>query len=308
MDEFFARNRLSAYLDGELPSAEAREVEDALARSPELRAELDDLRGMVTLLRSGGRVPAPKGFAARLDARLEREPAALGWRRHLRGVRIEAVMLAAAAAVVLVFAAHKPDEPAEAPVAAAEPAAPQVDAAGVPVGSKGVGAPGPASTTSAEPEAPSKEVSALPNTRPATPRAAPKTTGPTTRIGQAQGVEKEAYTPAWEQQDDAPSVYAAAPFQYRLKPQSDAGLRELAALAASLGGSLADARGKPLAPYPMESGEVRTVRLMLPTMNAGDVARRLTELGALEIVNTQSDRTMYAQGAMVPVVIEVTQP
>ncbi len=35
--------RLSAYLDGELPTAEAREIEDALARDPALQAELDAL-------------------------------------------------------------------------------------------------------------------------------------------------------------------------------------------------------------------------------------------------------------------------
>jgi anti-sigma factor RsiW len=35
--------KLSAFLDGELPEAEAREIEEALARDPALQAELEDL-------------------------------------------------------------------------------------------------------------------------------------------------------------------------------------------------------------------------------------------------------------------------
>ena len=41
MDTFFAKNRLSAYLDGALPEAEASEVADAIARDPELKAEYE---------------------------------------------------------------------------------------------------------------------------------------------------------------------------------------------------------------------------------------------------------------------------
>ncbi len=310
MNEFFARNRLSAYLDGELPTAEAREVEAAVARNPELRAELHTLRAGIALLRAGGPLRAPDGFAERLQARLEREPDALGWRRHLRGVRIEAVMLAAAAAVVLIFAAQRPPDPSAPTPEDGAPLAlgPAIDAASVPIlGSAPVTA--VPDTLVADPPGADP-----PGADPPVARAPSRTKQQAVKAAVAKkgekpsGIEREPYIAAWEQQEEssAPVVYAPAPFQYRLRPTSDAGLRELAALAASLGGSLADDRGRVLAPYRMESGDVRTVRLLLPSVSAGAVAARLAELGALEVINT-SGRTVYGAGGVVPVVVEVTQ-
>lgn len=338
MDPFFARNRLSAYLDGELPSGEAREVEDALAQSAELRAELEGLRAAISLLRQGGRVPAPKGFAQRLDARIAKEPMRVGWRRHLYGFRIEVGMLAAAAAIVLVFAAQKPDAPApdDSPGdAPGDPADGSVaDAADGSVADAGAGAldilkpPGVdvASVSGLDkPEGPS--IAAAPEAngvlgdesfaRKAAPAGTPTSTAPqkprvpSTKGGAKTSYEKEAYAPAWEQTPEVPepppTVQSVAAFQFRLRPHGETGLRDLAALAASLGGKLTDARGKELAVYPMESGETRTVKLMLPSVNAGAVASRLAEYGDIEVINV-SDRTLYANGATVPVVIEVTAP
>jgi hypothetical protein len=102
-------------------------------------------------------------------------------------------------------------------------------------------------------------------------------------------------------------VQSVAPFQFRLTTHDDNGLRDLAALAASLGGSLTDVRGRPIGSYLMERGESRTVKLMLPSTTAGSVASRLTEYGDIEIINV-ADRTLYATGATVPVVIEITAP
>ena len=51
MDEFFARNRLSAYLDGELSAAETREVEDALRADGSVDAALlENLNKLVNSL------------------------------------------------------------------------------------------------------------------------------------------------------------------------------------------------------------------------------------------------------------------
>lgn len=58
--------KLSAFLDGELPEAEAREIEAALERDPALQAELDALMAVDA--------KAQEGFAAMLD---EPVPAAL---------------------------------------------------------------------------------------------------------------------------------------------------------------------------------------------------------------------------------------
>jgi len=53
---------LSAYLDGELTDTERAEVEARLAESPEWRAELDEVRGARTMLRSVAQRDAPEGF------------------------------------------------------------------------------------------------------------------------------------------------------------------------------------------------------------------------------------------------------
>lgn len=298
MEEFFARNRLSAYLDGELAAGEAREVEDALARSPELRAELEQLRSAIQLLKDGGPIPAPAGFADRLEARLSGEAMPVGWRRYTRGVRVEAALLAAAAAVVLVFLAKGPaDEPetvasvAETPEVLAgpanpapEPAEPAIDVAGAPgVADGALGGELAKKASKSAPRFPSVSSS--------------KT-------------EREAYQAPWEQQENTPeappTVQVSAPFQFKLRPTSETGLKELAALAASLGGTLADEKGRPIAPYPMEAGDTRRVKLLLPSVNAGQVYARLQDLGAVDAVQI-TERTAYANGATVPVVIDVIQ-
>ena len=62
MDTFFAKNRLSAFLDGALPDGEAAEVADAIERDPALKAEYEQLRMAVAALRRHGPVSAPEGF------------------------------------------------------------------------------------------------------------------------------------------------------------------------------------------------------------------------------------------------------
>ncbi|MBM4364799.1 MAG: zf-HC2 domain-containing protein, partial [Deltaproteobacteria bacterium] len=111
MDTFFARNRLSAYLDGELSAAEAREVEAAIARDAGLRAELEQMRAAIELLRAEGLVSAPVGFAARVRDRVDDEPMRVGWRLWVTQIRPEAVMLAAAALLVVVYVGHRREHP-----------------------------------------------------------------------------------------------------------------------------------------------------------------------------------------------------
>jgi anti-sigma factor RsiW len=294
MDDFFARNRLSAWLDGELGATEAREVEDALARSPELRAEVETLRAHIKLLREAGPMTAPPGFADRLGERLRAEPAPVGWTRHLRRVRVEAVMLAAAAALVLVFASRtRPVEPEPTPappVATTEVPAPEVDVAGMP-GTE------PAAVTLGD-EAPSA-VERIPSPKVDTS----KVTKSASKVTKSGSVEKEPFVASWEAQPEvAPTVHS--PAQFRLQPTTEMGLKDLEALAASLGGHLTDARGKPMAAYPLDPGEHKTVKLVLPAVASGEVARRLADLGKVDVVNV-TERTLYANGATVPIVIEV---
>ena len=99
MDSFFAKNRLSAYLDGELPESEASEVAAAIDRDPELKAEYENLRRSINLLRKAGPVKAPPGFHARIIEQVRDEPHPGGvvvrLQRVLQRVPIEAMALAA---------------------------------------------------------------------------------------------------------------------------------------------------------------------------------------------------------------------
>lgn len=105
MDPFFARNRLSAYLDGALSQQEAAEVEAAIDQDPALQAEFDAMRRTVELLRQQGPAEAPTGFHARVMAQVADEPApgkvTSLFHRVFARVPVEAVALAAAAVVVV---------------------------------------------------------------------------------------------------------------------------------------------------------------------------------------------------------------
>ena len=114
MDSFFARNRLSAYLDGKLPEPEASEVAAAIERDPELNAEYEHLRRSVNLLRTEGPVKAPAGFHARVMEQVRDEPhpggVVIQLQRFFRRIPTEAMALAAAAAVVMMVVQARSDQ------------------------------------------------------------------------------------------------------------------------------------------------------------------------------------------------------
>lgn len=330
MDEFFARNRLSTYLDGELTTDETREVEEALARSPELRSELDQLRAAVALLRKGGPVPAPKDFARNLERRLSREPIAVGWTRHLRAIRPEVALLAAAAALVIVYVGRGPQGEADAAAVAEADAVAKADTDAAPTAgadrAPAEGAAGDADVDGALAGAPSGgqpalDVAGMPGLdagdgavdddaarkrlkAEAAAAAAERTGATKTGASKRSGlVEKEAYAPAWEQ---APQVATPptvqAPARYRLTLTAETGLRDLDAIVRRYGGQLQDERGRPLAPYPMETGETRRVRLAVPasTVSAGQLYAELQALGHAELTQTDS---LYLGSS--PILVEV---
>lgn len=98
--------RLAAYLDGddELSPSERAELEDELARRPELRARLDSLRGLDEAL---GSLPPPtprEGFDQRLDAAVDEAlDRHLGDELAARRRRVPRWALAAAAGLLLVL-------------------------------------------------------------------------------------------------------------------------------------------------------------------------------------------------------------
>ncbi len=326
MDAFFARNRLSAYLDGELTAGEARDVEAALAADPALRAELDELRAAVDALRDGGIVEPPPGFADRLAARLEREPMPVGWRRWVRQIRPEGAMLAAAALLVVLYVGNHESLPdlalpddgvvaarafdkGEAP--AAEVEAPGGDG-GEQAGNEVAAAPaqtpkdapepltGPLSTaggTSADgvlgneaikPVAPAGKTRAM----------AEKFAAPAKTRGKKETLEVEPWKASWEQGEEIENTAAPGdtsksttvqwtsppPFRYRVTASSDMAMKQLAAIANELGGSLQDSRGRPLAAYQLDEGESRSIRVSVPAHNASRLAERLREIGSVQTV------------------------
>jgi len=62
------RERLLAYLDGELSGPEAREVEKRLASDPEARREADEHRAVARMLAAYSDEPVPAGFSERAVA------------------------------------------------------------------------------------------------------------------------------------------------------------------------------------------------------------------------------------------------
>ncbi len=344
MEAFFARNRLSAYLDGELTAAEAREVEAALARDPTLRRELDELRTAVELLHEDGLVEPPAGFADRLSDRLAAEPMPVGWRRWARAIRPEALILAAAAILVVVYVGnHKSVPDLETPTAgvvagkafdkaddAAAEAAPTAQTGGEAGGTSSTPAelaekPGPSPVGTSADGVLGDEMHAAntPPTQKSGGSAKPSLPKLSTSSSGGSG-EVEPWQADWEKNPEysplkgtkaggttAPSAppgevrwTSPPPFSYKVTASDDMALKKLAAIAKELGGELQDARGRPLAGYQLDEGESTAVRVAVPAHNAGVLAARLRELGA--VVTVKEDGNLLADpNADIPVSVTI---
>jgi anti-sigma factor RsiW len=104
MTEPTVHDQLSAYLDGELGHAEAAEVSQRLQADPALRAELDEVRAAIGMLRAHGpaTMPIPVQEAIRAAIAAEPAPRAAGlplW--SSLGVPLQALAVAAVALVVV---------------------------------------------------------------------------------------------------------------------------------------------------------------------------------------------------------------
>jgi negative regulator of sigma E activity len=111
MDPFFARNRLSSYLDGTLSDAEAAEVSEAIEHDPSLKEEYEALRRAVNFIKRAGPTEAPSDFHAKVLAAVSAEKAPGGklvWLfRPLARVPVEAIGVAAAALLVVLFVSQR---------------------------------------------------------------------------------------------------------------------------------------------------------------------------------------------------------
>jgi hypothetical protein len=106
MESFFARNRLSAYLDRTLPKGEAEAIAEAIARDIALSADVQAMQKTLSLMHTCGRAPAPTGFSARTMASIATQPvpgSQVAWlQRRMARMPTELLALAGAMAVILV--------------------------------------------------------------------------------------------------------------------------------------------------------------------------------------------------------------
>ncbi|MBI3289174.1 MAG: zf-HC2 domain-containing protein [Elusimicrobia bacterium] len=101
---------LSAYLDGALSAAERADVEAQLARSEEMRLELEALRAVSSAVKGLPRAKLPSGFMARLQARRASEQRS--WTFLSPAYRPAAFALSTAVVALMVWdRAREPQEP-----------------------------------------------------------------------------------------------------------------------------------------------------------------------------------------------------
>lgn len=263
--------RLSMFLDGDLPDDDAHQLERDLDGDPALKAALADLKQVSVVLRTVERAPA--GFADRVLAAVENEPIPAnnaGW--SLGGRWLSGLVVAAAAAVVLFFALPKgggDDTEAaaakidlQAIVAGVPDEQPQVAPKAEIAASKGaaepvkrVGAPKPAASEkpggTADPvveDAPAPEVAVAPALSEGTAEAPVK-----------------------------PEPYGVArALQYQVPHASP---MELANLAAMFGGGLQDASGSVLGLDALEGDTSGVVYLSIPSNRMSEFDQYMRKLG-----------------------------
>jgi negative regulator of sigma E activity len=303
MDTFFARNRLSAYLDGSLSDGETAEVEAALAEDPELRRELEGMRRAVELLRLHGPVEAPAGFHARVLARVDAEPppgrVISLWRRTLGRVPVEALALAAAAVIVVLVIQGRGDEPTPAQVALPEVAdMRKADVEPPPVQAQ---APPPpeakATPPAATPASADGDLTTASRTQ-AEPAAMPAGKG-MNKLDKGASQEESPYYAGWEQQPQTQGyggeqlantggaelgqgIDMEGPRSYRISLADPEVLYQLSAVAEKAGGRMTDSDGKNLRPRELggEDAWVR-VHLVVPRAAAAQVEGQVGAMGGV---------------------------
>ena len=328
MDPFFAKNRLSAYIDDQLSAEEAAEIRRALEEDDALRAEYESLSAAVTLLRKHGPTTAPAGFHDKVMAQVgsQRSGGLVVLKRFLRQTPVEAIALAAAA-VLVIFIVGMPGDATLGPAVSPPP----------------VEVKGGAAAPQARIEA-SQDLT-LPLTLPepvkaeeiaaAVPAARPTKKAPSRALRQVP-VEPppEAYVAEWEQQDTTDSVpvnektaaasvepedlsatprelyggvpaETATPYQYRITLGDAQVLYSLQQLAQNTGGRLLSSDGGALS---MRSLDVEQnyarVQLVVPPGKADEVHDWLKGLGALASL-PESGSPLYGAD-YVAFLIEVT--
>ena len=246
MNSFFARNRLSAYLDHSLPRDEAEAVAEAVARDIALSADLRAMKKALTLLQEQGRVPAPTGFQARTMAAVSQQPvpgSQVAWiQRRLRRIPTELIAVVGAAVIVLIGLSGR-DTPAPTPsrappVAEAPPTADSTETDG-----------------SRIPDVESEPETGAARSSPPT-RVAPK--------------------PKAQAKDTLPPFDPSQPMGFRILHGGDQVLYGVATLADEVGGRVVDVHGKLITPHPLDDvTSFKQLYVVVPAASAEVTHKRL---------------------------------
>lgn len=329
MDTFFARNRLSAYLDGSLEPNETAEVESALAEDASLREEYARMRRVVELLRSAGPLKAPAGLHARVMAQVRSEPppgrVVSLWRRTVGRLPVEALALAAAALVVVVVIQGR--EPSSASDASRElpwvrdlPSvrneAPELAQAPAPL-------PPPTPVGGNQPSGADGDLLTVPSASSGAP-AGPgsSSVGSSTAMQKSVPASKKGSTPetpyyaGWEQGEASADatmglgntgtdefntgIALEGPRSYRISLADSEVLYRLSAVAEKTGGRLLDSSGKAMTVRSLGTDDAWVrVQLVVPRGNASAVEGHIGGLGGVPVpppANTQlygTDHTVF---------------
>jgi len=118
MNQFFARNRLSEYLDGTLSEEEHREVQQSLENDPALYAEYLDLKEAVDMLNNFGMISPPRDLTSTIMDQLEQEEQVKEKVVHLSFTRFAPLVAIAAAIVLVVIGGMSPEKTSDQTMAA----------------------------------------------------------------------------------------------------------------------------------------------------------------------------------------------
>jgi hypothetical protein len=272
MDSFFARNRLSAYLDRSLPKAEAEAVSEAIARDISLSADIQAVQQALKLLQDHGQQPAPNGFQARCLAAIADQPvpgSQVAWlQRRLARIPTEFVAVVGAA-LIIGIALHEgsnEEQPSTIPKAAT-PAPP---------------APLPAKTTD--------EPTVMDTIPPTEPVVKPAVKPP------ARSTKPTRNTRA----DEPVPFTTTSPLAYRILHGGDQVLYDIAAIADDASGRLVDVHGKLFTPHSLnEARSFSQLFLITPKTTASEAHKRLTTRSGMSPYPLEGPKPPIAEGEVV---------
>lgn len=288
MDPFFFRNRLSAWLDRELPPAEVAELEQAMHLQTELREEAEQFRGRVDAFRAMKLAAPPEVLTGALNAPA---PARLPW-------------IAVVPVLILLFIGiwwmQRPEPAPPASVVASNTPEPVVE--------------------TPEPEAPSPEpVTTAPAVttaeKPLPTKAnpyVPKKSSPSSKshsrltVVIPKEIIEDPDATDYAEEDPLPTRSAQPSFRYRLTPNDpNNAFKSLKDLVTHMGGQFLTSAGGAKATYPIEAGTVDRALLKVSAANVVALVQNLATVGTVGVV---AQPTEIPPSGMVSVFVEISVP